>query len=296
MDRYLSGVIPPVITPLAPAGDVDVDALQLLTKNLVAAGVSGVFVLGTAGEGPMLTGSQRRLAVEAVVAEAGGQVPVLVGVLEPSTRKVLEEIEWIGESGADAIVVTVPYYFECGAPQQIPHFERVIDASGIPVVLYNVPTRTGNALEPTTVAELVQQEGVIAVKDSSGNLEWFGDLVGLRPQHPGLGVLQGIEAHAAVSLMNGGTGLVPSLANLTPHPFVAMFEASQGNERELVEKLQAEVDQVARILDHGPRLACLKFAIALLGYGTGAVCHDGWELSPRSKEAIRGALEANGMI
>ena len=287
----LGGVIPPIVTPLATDGSIDGAALAALADRLIVAGVGGLFALGTAGEGPWLTFDERRRATSIIVDAVAGRVPVLVGAIETSTRRVRDEIEQAAGSGADAVVVTSPFYFDADAAQQRAHFADAIEHASVPVVLYDVPSRTRNPVEADTIGPLIESPRVIGVKESAGDFDVFDGVLDLKGRRADLAVLQGIESQASASMARGADGLVPALANAIPSVFVDLVRAAELGDTDATERQQRVADGVGELYEFGPRLACLKYAVACLGFGTGATCHDGWTLPDTTKEAIRRHLD-----
>ena len=270
----LSGVIPPVITPLTKDGKVDVPAIERLVTYLIESGVSGLFVLGSSGEGPWLTSSQRRQVIEETVRVAAGRVPVLAGVLEPSTGRALKAAQMAEVAGADALVLTSPYYYEAGGALQIYHVATIATVTSLPLVLYNIPPATHNPIAPDTVRELLEIDNLIGIKDSAGNWQDFEKLLELKEARPGFRVLQGAERMAARAVLAGADGIVPGLGNLVPGTFDRIFKSARAGEREAALALQEQVNALGNLQGHGFWLVCLKYAASLLGFGSGAVC--GW--------------------
>ena len=291
----LSGVIPPMITPLTPTGEVDGAAIRRLVSYLIAGGVSGIFVLGTSGEGPWLAPAQARAVIEAAVEAGAGRVPVLAGVLEPSTVRALEAVAVAEAAGADALVVTSPYYFEVDGAAQVRHVEAVAAATSLPLVLYNIPATTHNPLAPETARRLLEVETVVGIKESSGDWALFEQLLALRAARPGWSVLQGAERSAARAVLAGADGLVPGLGNLAPALFAGLTAAAGGSHAAALD-LQARVDALWHLHTHGFWLACLKYAASLLGFGSGAVSGNAAVLAPEAHAAIRRLVEQQGLV
>jgi 4-hydroxy-tetrahydrodipicolinate synthase len=289
----LEGVIPPIIAPLRENGDVDVDGIRRLVAHLMGGGVSGVFALGTSGEGPWLTAMQTDQLVAATVRAIDRRVPVLVGVLEPGTARTLEAVRRAEANGADALVVTSPYYFEADSAAQRRHVEAVAAATQLPLILYNIPQTTHNPLVAATVRHLLAIETVIGIKESSGDWVGFEALLALRAERPGFRVLQGAEHLCARSILAGADGLVPGLGNLAPGLFVRLVSAARGDDRATALALQERVIALGQLHAHGFWLACLKYAASLLGFGSGKTCGDA-PLSSEAKGAIRRLVEQEG--
>jgi 4-hydroxy-tetrahydrodipicolinate synthase len=280
-----------MVTPLTPHGDVDAPAILRLAEHLIAGGVNGIFVLGTSGEGPWLTPSQAERTIAATVGAVGGRVPVLAGVLEASTSRALEAAHAAEAAGADAMVVTSPYYYVVDAAAQRRHVEAIATATALPLVLYNIPEMTRNPFLPETVRRLIESERVIAIKDSAGDRDAFAQFLALRTVRPGFRVLQGAEQQAAPSLLAGADGLVPGLGNLVPDLFVQMVSLARADRRIDTLATQARVDALWQLHAHGFWLACLKYAASLLGFGSGTTCDRAGPLPPVSQAAIRRIVE-----
>ncbi|WFR67988.1 dihydrodipicolinate synthase family protein [Curtobacterium flaccumfaciens] len=170
----LAGVIPPLATPLTASGDVDTRSLERLARRTLDAGVAGLFVLGSTGEVAFLTDDQRTTVVETVVRVADGRVPVLAGSIDMTTPRVRRHITAVTAAGADAVVVTAPFYTRTHPVEIRRHFRMIAADSSVPVVAYDIPSAVGTKLDTDTVLDLAADGTISAVKDSSG------DDVGLR--------------------------------------------------------------------------------------------------------------------
>jgi 4-hydroxy-tetrahydrodipicolinate synthase len=289
-DFTLSGVIPPIITPLTPTGDIDTAGLSRLVSYMIDAGVSGVFVLGSSGEGPWLTGAEREEIITAAVEAAAGRVPVLVGVIEPGPRRTAEAVRLAEGCGAAAVVVASPYYFEAGPPEQIRQVETVAAATRLPIVLYNIPPTTHNLLHPDTVRQLLDVEQVIGIKDSGGNMDHFIQLLALRELRPEFKVLQGAEQRVSEAMRAGADGAVPGMGNLTPGWFCELVAAANNGRFKEADAIQARINSLWPLHTHGFWLACLKYAASVLGFGSGRTV--GHAILPEpARAAIRELME-----
>ena len=280
------GVIVPMITPLTAAGAIDAQAIDHLVDYLLSGGVSGIFVLGSSGEGPWLRATERAQVVEHARTAANGRAPILAGALQPGSRATLDDVRLLAGAGAEALVITAPYYFAADAATQIRHVEAVAAASPVPVVLYNIPEMTQSPLAATTVGRLAGCANVVAIKDSAGDWPAFAELLALRAARPGFRVLQGAERLSAQAALAGADGLVPGLANLTPQLFTRLFAAAQRGDRTSALAAQAQVDVLWQLHTHGFWLACLKEAAAQLGFGSGATVGHGGRLPAAARAAI----------
>ncbi|MEU5090207.1 dihydrodipicolinate synthase family protein [Streptomyces sp. NPDC021356] len=232
----LTGVVPPVCTPLTPEREVDVDSLLRLVDHLVAGGVHGLFVLGSTSEAAFLTDRQRRRVVEAVVRHVGGSLPVLAGAIDMTTARVLDHVSAVAAAGAQAVVVTAPFYARAAHPAEIArHYRCVAAASPVPVLAYDIPVSVPGRLPAALVLELAA-EGVLAgLKDSSGELGGFREVVaGVREASgtAGFSVLTGSEQLVDAALALGADGAVPGLANVDPHGFVRLYRLARAGDWE----------------------------------------------------------------
>ena len=268
-DGALSGVVPPAISPLDAAHEIDEDAIALLVDHLLRGGSSGLFVLGGCGEGAWLTSRQRGAVIRAFGRAAAGRVPVLAGVMLPATGPAVEAARQAAAEGADAIVVGSPYYFGVDAATQRRHIETVIEAAERPALLYNIPQCTHSVLTPSTVTELARDSRVLGIKDSAGDFVAFQAFLAVKSVRADFRVLQGHERLSAASLRMGGDGLVPGIANVAPALMVELQEAATRGDAVVSTRLQAAVADLCAIYDVVHFLPALKAACAMLGIGSG---------------------------
>ncbi len=213
------GIIPPVLTPLTHGQEIDPDAFCRLLDRLIAGGVHGLFIAGTAGLGSLLTDAQHERVVRLAVEHVGGRLPVLVGVLESSTGRVVERLRRIETCGASAVVVVTPYYLRARSDQQlIRHFGIIRENTDLEMVLYNLPSCVGAEIPIALILDLAQRGWIGACKDSSGNDVYFEELC-RRGVEYGLRVYQGLRPDFAKLRSLGAAGCVPVPANLRPESF-----------------------------------------------------------------------------
>ncbi|WP_328782854.1 dihydrodipicolinate synthase family protein [Streptomyces canus] len=231
----LTGVVPPVCTPLTPDHEVDVPSLLRLVDHLVAGGVQGLFVLGTSSEAAFLTDAQRRLVVETVTGHVGGRLPVLAGVIDMTTARVLDHVRAVTAAGADAVVVTAPFYASTHPVEIARHYRLVAAGSPVPVIAYDLPSGVHTKLPADVVLDLAA-EGVLAgLKDSSGDLAGFRTVVSGARAHPGItgfSVLTGSELVVDAALAVGADGAVPGLANVDPEGYVRLVRLFRAGDLE----------------------------------------------------------------
>lgn len=268
-ETALRGVVPPLISPLDAESEVDLAGLDAVVDHVLRGGVSGLFILGGCGEGAWLTTAQRGAVVRGSVRAAAGRVPVLAGVMLPATGPATEAARQAEAEGADAVVVGSPYYFAADADTQRRHIEAVAGATRLPALLYNIPQCTHHTLAPATVAALAGDPRVLGIKDSAGDFEAFQGFLAVARRQPRFRVLQGNEPLCAASLLAGGHGLVPGMANVWPSLFVELGAAARAGDAARCAAHQIQILELSTLLGHGHWLPALKAACAALGLGNG---------------------------
>jgi len=268
-DAALQGIVPPMISPMSAAGEVDGDALTVVVNHILGGGCSGLFVLGGCGEGAWLTRQQRSAVIRAATRAAGGRAPILAGVMLPATGPAIEAARQAADDGADALVVGSPYYFSVDAAPQQSHVEAILGAVALPVLLYNIPQATHNPLAPETVARLARDARILGIKDSAGDFEAFQGFLAIKKSRAAFRVLQGNEHFASASLLLKGDGLVPGMANFAPALFVALHRAAAKGDTDACAGLQERITDLCTLHTHGHWLPALKAACAMLGLGNG---------------------------
>ncbi|MER5254019.1 MULTISPECIES: dihydrodipicolinate synthase family protein [unclassified Streptomyces] len=229
MPTPLTGVVPPVCTPLTPDHEVDTRSLVRLVDHLVAGGVDGLFVLGSSSEAAYLTDGQRRVVIDTVAGHVGGQLPVLAGAIDMATPRVLDHVRSVTDAGADGVVVTAPFYTRTHRAEVARHFRLVAAGSPVPVFAYDLPVAVHSKLDAELVLELAA-EGVLAgLKDSSGQEGNFREVVlgarGARGRGDlsGFSVLTGSETTVDAALAMGADGVVPGLGNVDPEGYARLY-------------------------------------------------------------------------
>ncbi|WP_417729983.1 dihydrodipicolinate synthase family protein [Rosistilla oblonga] len=270
----IQGIVPPLVTPLSNQDALDGDGLQQLIEHQIDAGVDGLFVLGTTGEGPSLSASLRA----EMIAQSGrlidGRVPMYVGITDTSLVDAVKLAGVAAEAGAAAVVAAPPFYFPAGQTELRGWFQRLADALPLPLLLYNMPSCTKIAIELPTVEALIDHPNIVGLKDSSGDLKYLGEAVQLaaarRPDWP---VLVGPEALLVEAMGLGAVGGVAGGANLAPKLFTELFAAVQRKDQATIDRLQPIVIQLQTLYGFGKYgssyLKGLKCALDLRGICSG---------------------------
>jgi 4-hydroxy-tetrahydrodipicolinate synthase len=205
-----------LITPFTPAGDLDEAALRRLVKRQIDARIDVLVPCGTTGESATMTPAEQERVVAITVEEAGGRVPVLAGAGSNDTRVAIERSRVMAGLGADGILSVGPYYNKPTPEGFFRHFSAIADASPKPIVVYNVPGRTGSNIETKTLLRMAEHPNIVAVKEASGSLGQVMDI--LRDRRRGFEVLSGDDAFTLAFMALGGEGVISVAANQIPGP------------------------------------------------------------------------------
>ena len=223
------GIIPPLITPLSPDGDVDVPSLRRLSRYVVDGGVDALWVLGATGQFHTLTERQRDLVTDTVIQEVSRKVPVLIGCIDTSPDRCIERAKRAKASGADGIFATAPIYDKVTQVEVLAHFRRIHEAVDLPMVAYDASYATQTPMEISTVIELAEEATLVGIKDSADFAD-FPHLVAQLRHLPAFSVLTGHTCLADVAYLIGAAGCVPTLGNLIPSTYAKIqASAKQGD-------------------------------------------------------------------
>ena len=268
----IKGIIPPVITPMNLEDEsVNIPELCNQVERQIAGGVHGIFPFGTNGEGYILSLKEKEEILEAVVDQVKGRIPVYAGTGCISTRDTVYMSRRAEELGADALSIITPSFAVASQKELYDHYCEVAKHVNIPIVLYNIPARTGNKLLPETVAKLAKDVDVImGAKDSSGDLENLKAYIELtRDVDKDFAVLAGNDGNILPCLKAGGAGGVAGRANLWPKTIASIYDCFLAGD---LKKAQAAQDAVAilqRVFKYGNPNTVIKKAVALMGYPVG---------------------------
>ena len=228
MRQLLTGCGTALVTPFVAGGSLDEAALRRLVRRQIEEGIHFLVPCGTTGESPTLSLAERKRIVTIVVEEAAGRVPVVAGAGGYDTREVVESARVMHEAGADALLSVTPYYNKPTPEGLFQHYSAIAAATPLPIVLYNVPGRTGLNIEPATLVRLSTIPNVAAVKEASGNISQIAEVCARVP--PGFVVLSGDDAITLPAMAVGARGVISVASNQVPGPMSRMVEAAERND------------------------------------------------------------------
>jgi len=271
--KRLDGIVPPLVTPLLDRDRLDREGLGRLVERVIDGGVSGVFVLGTTGEAPSLSHALQRELVREVCRLVAGRAPVLVGIADTAFVESVALARHAAEAGADGLVLTTPYYFPAGQTELKEYIHHLVRELPLPLMLYNMPSLTKVWFEIDTLRELSGHGQIVGVKDSSGDLDYYRRLIGLKAERPDWQFFIGPEHLLVESVRLGGNGGVNGGANIFPELFVGAWRAARAGDEEGMADRQAVIESLQRLYETGKYpsrfIKATKCALSLLG-----VCSD----------------------
>ena len=281
MNPPLTGIIPPMITPLLENGCLDIIGLHNLITHVLEGGVHGIFLLGTTGEGPSLDHQLRRQLISEACTMVDKKVPVLVGVTDTSFGETLELANHAKEAGADVLVVAPPYYFPISQKEMQDYLAELAPRLPLPFLLYNMPSCTKLHLSLDTVKS-ARELGAIGIKDSSGNQDYLFSLIEAFQNDAQFSVITGNEASLPEATRRGGHGAVAGGANFFPKLFVALYNACMINDTKAISKHLAWVNWISDTIynvgkEESKYVKGTKCTLSLMG-----ICHD-YAASPISR-------------
>ncbi len=228
MRTAFTGVGTALVTPFTSSGAIDEGAVCRLARRQIEGGVHFLVPCGTTGESPTLTPAERRRVVELVAEEAKGRVPVLAGAGGYDTREVVQAARAMREAGADGLLSVTPYYNKPTPDGLVRHYQAIAEATPLPIVVYNVPGRTGCNVDPATLARLASIPHLAGVKEASGNLTQICEVLNAVPE--GFIVLSGDDALTLPAMAVGARGVISVASNQCPAEMAQMVEAAERND------------------------------------------------------------------
>jgi len=295
-EPVLKGVFPPILTALNEDERVDEAGFVRQIERLIEGGVPGLYVLGTNGEGIALRAEERRRAAEIAIRAVGGRVPVVCSAVEAGTVRAIDDAKRIEDMGADAVAATPPCYYPVGDDEILNHYEQVAASVALPLFIYNIPSTTKVMVGADLVKRLSEIENVRAIKDSSMQWANFVALMAYFRGDPGFSVFAGGLPTTGSALLMGADGSITGVTNLAPARVVALYDAAGRGDEEEVYRIQAELNDLNRILGYGSGIVCLKTALELMGVCGATATAPHVPVSADARKAIRGILGEHGLM
>lgn len=285
------GVFPAIITPFLKDESLDEEGLKKNIRYLSNTGISGIVPCGTTGESATLTFEEHKRVVE--IAVEASKVPVIAGTGSNNTREAMELTRHAAEAGADAALLITPYYNKPTDKGMFEHFKAVAEKCDIPIVLYNVPSRTGINLKPELVAKLSKVKNIVAIKEASGNLSQQSQIIE-QTRGSDFVVLSGDDDLTLPTMALGARGVVSVIANVAPRKTVALVNAALKGDFETARKLHYELLPLVRAMFLETNPIPVKTAHKYLGLANGPLRLPMSSMAPEKEATLKEILEKLG--
>jgi 4-hydroxy-tetrahydrodipicolinate synthase len=294
MRANFTGVGTALVTPFTRTGALDEPAVARLGRRQIAAGVHFLVPCGTTGESPTLTAAERVRVVEILVSEAGGRTPVLAGAGGNNTADVVRQADDMRKAGAAGLLSVTPYYNRPTQEGLFQHYRAVAESTSLPIIVYNVPSRTGANVEPATLARLAALPNIVGVKEASGSLTQMCEICRLLP--PEFIVLAGDDAVTLPLMAIGGRGVISVASNEMPGAMVQMVEAAERGDFQAARAVHHRMLPLFQINFIESNPIPVKTAMAAMG-----LIEETYRLpmcppKAESKQAIAGVLRELGLL
>jgi 4-hydroxy-tetrahydrodipicolinate synthase len=263
--QELRGVLPALVTPLKPGGEIDEPAIDRLVEHVLAGGVHGLLALGSTGEVASLDRAARRQVLAAVVKAAAGRVPVICGVAHSRFADASAEVSAAAELGAAAVLVAPPYYYPTDQPTVLRFYRALAEKSSLPILVYHIPQNTKVVAEPATVAALAREGSVAGIKDSSRDFEYFESVSAATRDLPDFRIFTGSDTMLLASLAMGGAGTICGGANIAPSWVVRIFDEYERGELKSARTHQDMLLELVLAVRTGVFPSAIKAALHMQG-------------------------------
>ena len=292
MAKIVKGIVAAMVTSMHDDESLNFQEIENQVNRQIAAGVDGVFCLGTNGEAYILSEDEKLRIIETVVKAADGRVPVYAGTGMPGTADTIRLSKKAKELGADVLSVISPYFAAISQDEIYNHYAELASAVDMPIVMYNMPARTGNNIAPGTVARLSKVDGIVGVKDSSGNFDNMKQYIELTDPET-FSVLSGNDALILWNLLAGGAGGITAVANIYPEVMVSIYKYFMQGDLEAAKTAQDSIRPIRNCFKFGNPNTVTKTAARIAGNPVGPCRRPFCSLSDAAVEKIRETVAAD---
>ena len=268
-NTIFTGMATAIVTPMHTDGSIDYEALGRFVEFQIGSGINGLVVMGTTGENATIEPEDQKKVIAYTVEKVAGRVPVIAGTGTNNTEHVLHNTRNACQVGADAVLVVTPYYNKATQNGLVTHFTAVADESTLPVILYNVPSRTGCNLLPKTVAKLSEHPNIAAIKEATGSLAQMIEIMHLCGDK--IDVYSGEDGLTVPMMAMGDKGTISVLSNVAPRQSVAMTDACLRGDYAAAAKMQCDLLPLINALFSEVNPIPAKAATAAMGFGADAL-------------------------
>lgn len=289
-----TGVGAAMVTPFGKDGNIDYNVLERYIEHLLSGGTTALIPFGTTGEPATVKAAEYEQAVKFVIAKTNGRVPVIVGAGSNSTAVACERAKKAKDLGADAVLVVTPYYNKCTQRGIVEHYKAVA-AVGAPVIVYNVPTRTCVNILPKTIAELADIDGIIGIKEASGDIDQFQDAAKVCAQKD-FAMYCGDDSLTTIAMALGCKGVISVAANPAPKIMSELCALCEKGNYAEARALQFRISEFVHSLFCEVNPIPVKKAMQLIGLDVGTPRLPLTELEPEHTDRLAAAMREIGLI
>ena len=291
----LKGIIPPILTPMNEDETINLQELRNQIERMIEGGVHGIFPFGTNGEGYILSEEEKIEVLKATIEQVNGRVPVYAGTGCISTRDTIRMSKKAEELGADVLSIITPSFALASQKELYDHYVEVAKNVDLPIVLYNIPARTGNKLLPETVAKLAKDvPNIMGAKDSSGDWDNLLAYINLtKDLDKDFRVLSGNDSLILPCLEAGGAGGIAGCANVYPHVLASIYDYFKEGKLEEAKVSQDSIASFRAVFKYGNPNTVVKKAVKLLGYPVGDCRRPFNYLCEEGVDELKKVLEEN---
>ncbi|WP_283390124.1 4-hydroxy-tetrahydrodipicolinate synthase [Methanobrevibacter woesei] len=288
-----------MVTPFTKDEEIDEEGFRSNINFLIDNGVNGLLAAGTTGESATLSHDEHKKVIEILIDEVDGRVETLAGAGSNSTKEAIDLVKFSEDAGADAALVITPYY---NKPQQhglIDHYQVISDASDIPIIAYNVPSRTGVNLDVDTIVELAKIDNVDAIKEASGSIDKISEIykaLSLEGLEEDFNILSGEDGLTLPIMALGGTGVISASANVDPRRMVLMVDSMLNEDYQRAQELHYEMINLIKALFVESNPVPAKTAMRIMGLPSGPLRQPLADMKDENVEILKKALKDSNLI
>ena len=289
----IKGIISPILTPMHDDESVNYEEFRVQINRMLDGGIHGIFVFGTNGEGYILSEDEKIEIMKTAVEEVNGRVPVYASTGLVGTKDTIRLSQKAKEVGGDVLSIITPSFAAASQDELYTHFKTVAENVDMPIVLYNIPARTGNAIAPATVGKLSKIENIIGVKDSSGNFDNILQYIEQTRDREDFAVLSGNDSLILWTLLAGGQGGIAGCSNIYPYVMAQIYEQFlKGNIKE-ARTYQDSIRSFRDCFKYGNPNTIVKHTVGLLGYPVGKCRAPFNQVAEQATEALQKVIIDN---
>ena len=293
MKKSFEGSMVAMVTPFRD-GKVDEAKIRELVEFHVKHGTDAIVPCGTTGESPTLNHAEHKRVVEVTIQAAAGRLPVIAGTGSNATAEAIDLTQHAKKAGADGVLMVCPYYNKPTQPGLIAHYQAVAAAVDIPIIMYNIPGRTGVNMLPETVAKLAQVPNIVGIKEASGSLEQMTEVISLCGDR--ITVLSGDDTLTLPLMAVGGRGVISVIANICPKEVAEITRASLNGDWKRAKEIHLRLFPLCKAMFYETNPIPVKTAMQILGRLNGELRLPLCTMSPSNRDKLEKALKAYGLI